>query len=83
MECVSCRKPFHKHLGGDIGMSSVIGGALVFATYEDRVPGSKIRTLERFGLSSENQRGDPPAKQVGRQDRRKLAQSAARPFRKA
>jgi hypothetical protein len=82
LECVSCRKPFHKHLGSDIEMSSVIGGALVLATYEDDVRGSKIGALERFGLSSKSQKAAPPARPIRRSDSAKLAKLAAKPYGK-
>jgi hypothetical protein len=55
LECVSCRKPFHQRLGGDIDSSRVFAGALILATYEDSVPESRIGALERLGLSSESE----------------------------
>ena len=56
LECVGCRKPFHQHLGKDIEMSSITSGALVLATYDDEVAGSKDDVLQRYGLSEKRKK---------------------------
>ena len=53
-------------------MSSITSGALVLATYDDEVAGSKDDTLQRFGLSEKRKKNPQTTSRLAKNLRGKV-----------